>query len=152
MRLLLTTRTLFREVLRSLTEEAAAASEGADRKKWQNKSATIEANMYTRALGFSQTEYPYGSEFSFDTTGQEEVVVWLSYFANASNSWADAAKRTVTCAPPPSVASSSCDASRSRSACRPCCAAHHVLCWQTFFMVHIRQTLALHICERCMAH
>ena len=93
--MLLTTSTLFREVLRSLTEEAAAASEGADKKKWQNKSATIEANMYTRALGFSQTEYPYGSEFSFDTTGQEEVVVWLSHFANSSNSWADAAKRTV---------------------------------------------------------
>ena len=31
-----------------------------------------------------------------------------------------------------------------------CCTAHHVLRWQTFFMVHIRQTLALHISEQCM--
>ena len=39
--------------------------------------------------------YPYGSEFSFDTTGQEAVVVWLLHFANATNGFAQDAKRTV---------------------------------------------------------
>ena len=34
--------------------------------------------------------YPYGSEFGFDTTGQEEVVIWNMYFGNMT-----AAKRTV---------------------------------------------------------
>ena len=33
---------------------------------------------------------PYGSEFSYDTTGQEEVVVWLLYFNHDS-----AANRTI---------------------------------------------------------
>ena len=45
------------------------------------------------------SRYPYGSEFAFDTTGQEEVVVWLMHFFNASsrhtNTYAAAAKRTV---------------------------------------------------------
>ena len=36
-----------------------------------------------------------GSEFSFDTTGQEAVVVWLLYFANSTNTFAAAAKETV---------------------------------------------------------
>ena len=36
-----------------------------------------------------------GSEFAFDTTGQEAVVVWLLYFANITNHFETAAKRTV---------------------------------------------------------
>ena len=51
--------------------------------------------MFKRAQGFAAKEYPYGSEFAFDTTGQEEVVVWLSHFANASNNFLAAAERTV---------------------------------------------------------
>lgn len=31
-------------------------------------------------MHWNVTMWPYGSEFSYDTTGQEEVVVWLLYF------------------------------------------------------------------------
>ena len=51
--------------------------------------------MLRRAEGFAAQEYPYGSEFAFDTTGQEAVVVWLMHFANASNGFAQAAEKTV---------------------------------------------------------
>lgn len=84
--------TVFREVLRSLKEEASL--QGAD-SKWAGKASAIESNMRTRAAGFAAEEYPYGSEFAFDTTGQEEVVVWLRYFADSINKWDVAAKRTV---------------------------------------------------------
>ena len=46
--------------------------------------------MHARQRGWAATPYPYGSEFGFDTTGQEEVVVWNLYFGNTS-----AAKQTV---------------------------------------------------------
>ena len=51
--------------------------------------------MYKRAVLFASEQYPYGSEFSFDTTGQEAVVVWLLHFANKTNGFAVDAKRTV---------------------------------------------------------
>jgi hypothetical protein len=99
--------TLFREVLRSLQEEASAAQQAADSgdysetggaqyaSQWSTMANTISDNMLTRAIGFGAKEYPYGSEFAFDTTGQEEVVVWLTHFANSTNRFLDAAKRTV---------------------------------------------------------
>ena len=83
--------TLFREVLRSLDEEAAADPAA----PWTAGAATIRANMLGRATNFAAQQYPYGSEFAFDTTGQEEVVVWLTHFANATNGFNAAAKRTV---------------------------------------------------------
>ena len=46
--------------------------------------------MQARADYFRTAATPYGSEFSYDTTGQEEVVVWLLYFGHD-----DAAARTV---------------------------------------------------------
>ena len=88
--------TLFREVLRSLEEEAdEAAAEGSAAAPWAAGAAKIRANMLGRATHFAAEQYPYGSEFAFDTTGQEEVVVWLSHFANATNGFGAAAKRTV---------------------------------------------------------
>ena len=51
---------------------------------------TLKANMQVRQKRWADTPYPYGSEFGFDTTGQEEVVVWNLYFGNES-----AAKKTV---------------------------------------------------------
>ena len=51
--------------------------------------------MKRRADIFASQEYPYGSEFAFDTTGQEEVVVWLMEFASASNNYTERAKMTV---------------------------------------------------------
>jgi len=81
--------TIFREVLRSLQEEAAEDD------RWKAAAEKIEANMLLRAEGFASQQYPYGSEYAFDTTGQEEVVVWLTHFADPSNNWDAAAKRTV---------------------------------------------------------
>jgi len=84
--------TTFREILNALNEECQADSTRID---FCSSASRITANMYTRATGFSKQEYPYGSEFAFDTTGQEAVVVWLLHFANASNTFAEDAKRTV---------------------------------------------------------
>jgi hypothetical protein len=83
--------TLFREVLRSLEEEAAEDPAA----HWAAAAHTIRGNMRSRAAHFAGQQYPYGSEYSFDTTGQEEVVVWLSHFANKTNGWGAAAERTV---------------------------------------------------------
>ena len=46
--------------------------------------------MRARQQHWASQLYPYGSEFGFDTTGQEEVVVWNMYFGNET-----AAGRTV---------------------------------------------------------
>ena len=77
--------TVAREVLEALLIEGAAgnATLGA-------LGATLKANMKARQLSFASRPYPYGSEFGFDTTGQEEVVVWNLYFGNES-----VAKKTV---------------------------------------------------------
>ena len=86
--------TVFREVLRSVKEEAED-----DPATWSSVAGVIEANMQQRAAAFAGQHYPYGSEFAFDTTGQEEVVVWLLHFANsaggAAGNYTAAAKRTV---------------------------------------------------------
>ena len=84
--------TTFREILRALTEESEADPSRID---FANATRDITANMYSRAAGRFSQPYPYGSEFAFDTTGQEAVVVWLLHFANSSNSMAAAAKETV---------------------------------------------------------
>ena len=80
--------TIFREVLRSLLEEADAANSNSS--LWGKLSAQLLAQQKHRAVFWSTAKYPYGSEFSYDTTGQEEVVVWLLYFGFEA-----AAKRTV---------------------------------------------------------
>ena len=66
--------TVFRELLGALTEEGAVNATIAG---W---AAQLEANMLARAQGWATETFPYGSEFNFDTTGQEEVYVWLSHF------------------------------------------------------------------------
>lgn len=90
--------TVFREVLRSLQEEAGEP--GAD-PQWATHAATIKDNMLQRAEGFAAQEYPYGSEFAFDTTGQEAVVVWLMHFANESNGFDQALDSNLNLNPTP---------------------------------------------------
>lgn len=90
--------TIFREVLARLKEEAGADPSSQEGRFFATAASTIEANMRTRAASFASKEYPYGSEFAFDTTGQEEVVVWLMHFAGQEGGKANytaAAKRTV---------------------------------------------------------
>eukprot|EP00931_Biecheleriopsis_adriatica_P087861 TRINITY_DN62274_c0_g1_i1.p1 TRINITY_DN62274_c0_g1~~TRINITY_DN62274_c0_g1_i1.p1 ORF type:complete len:1083 (+),score=173.21 TRINITY_DN62274_c0_g1_i1:469-3249(+) len=71
--------TIFREVLKSLKHEGMS-----------DLASQIELNMRHRVFGVDGTagwnamEFPYGSEFNWDTTGQEECAVWGAYF-NASN-------------------------------------------------------------------
>jgi len=84
--------TTFREILRAVAEEA---EEDPSRHDFVEAAAKITSNMYERASGRFSQPYPYGSEFAFDTTGQEAVVVWLLYFANKTNTMAAAAKDTV---------------------------------------------------------
>ncbi len=40
----------------------------------------LEAEMKKRALHWSSLQYPFGSEMPWDSTGQEEVYMWSSYF------------------------------------------------------------------------
>ena len=84
--------TTFREILRAVAEEADADP---SRKDFAVAAANITHDMRGRATAWWNTTYPYGSEFSFDTTSQEAVVVWLLHFANATNGFSAAAKRTV---------------------------------------------------------
>ena len=38
--------------------------------------------MVWRQARWAKQRFPYGSEFSFDITGQEEVVVWNMYYGD----------------------------------------------------------------------
>ena len=78
--------------LQSVKDEAAADPRN---NTWRDAAQRIENNMFTRAKAFAEKEYPYGSEFAFDTTGQEEVVLWLLHFAKNDSSFVRAANRTV---------------------------------------------------------
>lgn len=82
---------IFKEILRGLREEAID-----DPDTWSSVADQIADNMRTRAAGFAAQEFPYGSEFAFDTTGQEEVVTWLLFFAHEQPSYVAAANRTVS--------------------------------------------------------
>lgn len=44
------------------------------------QAATIEAGMKRRADRWRQETFPFGSEMAWDSTGQEEVYAWTSYF------------------------------------------------------------------------
>lgn len=79
--------TVQREVLRSVLEEDDVAG---PKSTWTALANDMVRAQKARADYWSTAKYPYGSEFSYDTTGQEEVVVWLLYFG-----YDDAAKRTV---------------------------------------------------------
>ncbi len=85
--------TVFRELLNVLIVEADADASNATLSGWRD---SVMGNMAARAKAWSTNDWPYGSEFAYDTTGQEEVFVWLSYFANATNSgYLAAANRTL---------------------------------------------------------
>ena len=69
--------TVTREVLRSLQEESA---ENPKLTLLSDLSAKILKGEKYRADYFKTAPFPYGSEFAYDTTGQEEVVVWQLFF------------------------------------------------------------------------
>ena len=83
--------TVFREVLNALKDEVAAdPSLMLNGVFAANLSSALDKNMHSRQRAWAPQQYPYGSEFGFDTTGQEEVVIWNMYYGNTT-----AAKRTV---------------------------------------------------------
>jgi hypothetical protein len=84
--------TVFRELLDVVTQEAADDPANATVAGWRD---SLGANMAARAHAWSKFPWPYGSEFAYDTTGQEEVYVWLSYYAAPNNTYADSANRTL---------------------------------------------------------
>jgi len=59
--------TIFREVLLALQLESPGNATFAD---YADK---LRDKMQSRATNWANQPYPYGSEFAFDTTGQEEV-------------------------------------------------------------------------------
>ena len=70
--------TIFRFVLDALLEEALGDQGNVT--QWKAYAEQLSANMENRAQQFAAMTFPYGSEFNFDSTGQEEVYVWLSRF------------------------------------------------------------------------
>ena len=98
--------TIFREVLQAVQEEVMLEHHGIVSKintenMFGDVAQRIKSNMIARAHQFNASKYPYGSEFNFDTTGQEEVVVWLLKYAGDAhagdphNSYTASANRTV---------------------------------------------------------
>ena len=84
--------TVFRELLDVCLQEALNDPGNATVAGWGEQ---LLANMGARAQQWSTQLWPYGSEFSYDTTGQEEVFVWLTYFAAPNNTYAESANRTL---------------------------------------------------------
>jgi hypothetical protein len=76
--------TVFREVLHALKAEGSLNATIA---AWATQ---LDAHMHARQSRWQRQRFPYGSEFAFDTTGQEEVVIWNMYYGNHT-----AAKATV---------------------------------------------------------
>jgi hypothetical protein len=50
------------------------------REGWTEQAATLEAVMNQRAAVWRSLGYPFGSEMPWDSTGQEEVYAWCTYF------------------------------------------------------------------------
>jgi hypothetical protein len=50
------------------------------REGWKEQSDYIEAAMKRRADRWNADAYPFGSEMAWDSTGQEEIYAWTSYF------------------------------------------------------------------------
>jgi hypothetical protein len=63
--------TVFLEILRDLQREG-----------WRDEATDLEARMKARADVWTKLAYPFGSEMPWDSTGQEEVYAWTSYFGD----------------------------------------------------------------------
>jgi hypothetical protein len=59
--------TVFREVLKALQAEGTLNATFA---AWAEQ---LDSHMHGRQQHWAKQRFPYGSEFAFDTTGQEEV-------------------------------------------------------------------------------
>lgn len=76
--------TVFREILNDMSRE------GIDDPMWLERSKLIRSMFYNRTVSgidgnpaWNDLKAPFGSEFNWDTTGQEECAIWGQYF-NAS--------------------------------------------------------------------
>ncbi|MBT9672336.1 hypothetical protein GPK34_09850 [Secundilactobacillus kimchicus] len=49
---------------------------------WQDERLAFESYMHYRYKIWSKLKYPYGSEMPWDSTGQEEVYTWCTYFGD----------------------------------------------------------------------
>jgi hypothetical protein len=86
--------TVFRSVLIALEQEAAAGSPSPGPFTWSQYAANVTKLMTQRVFGdgtpgwagWANYTFEMGSEFSFDTTGQEELAVWGAYY-NAPANW-----------------------------------------------------------------
>ncbi len=50
------------------------------REEWTPQADTLEASMRSRAEVWHKMAFPFGSEMPWDSTGQEEVYAWTSFF------------------------------------------------------------------------
>lgn len=55
-------------------------SEAAEDSAWSQAAQHLEEAMHARAEAWSKLAFPFGSEMPWDSTGQEEVFTWCSYF------------------------------------------------------------------------
>ena len=80
--------TVFREILDALNDEAAAGSPSPGLYSWAQWAANVTQMMHIRVYGpngdgnggWIDADAPFGSEFAWDTTGQEEVAIWGAFF------------------------------------------------------------------------
>jgi len=56
------------------------------REQWTDQATYLEAAMKRRADRWKAEAYPFGSEMAWDSTGQEEIFAWTSYFGYSDTS------------------------------------------------------------------
>ena len=64
------------------------------REGWDTQAAALQRTVEKRMAGWLRMPFPYGSEFSWDSTGHEEIATWLSRFGHDAK--AAATTRAVT--------------------------------------------------------
>jgi len=76
--------TVFREILIALQRES-----------FDELAAQVDTNMRSRTAIWNAQEFPYGSEFNWDTTGQEECAVWGAYYDATNETYGPLSNRIV---------------------------------------------------------
>jgi hypothetical protein len=71
--------TVFREILRALKSEGPG--------QWAQHAETVESIMRNRTMIWTVQDNPAGSEFSWDSTGQEATAIWGAYFNSSDSGW-----------------------------------------------------------------
>ncbi|KAJ9441383.1 hypothetical protein DIPPA_56176 [Diplonema papillatum] len=81
--------TVFREVLIAILDE------GVDDAAWKEKGETLSVMFADRASEWGKEAAPFGSEFNWDTTGQEECAIWGDYYNTTNKEYGNLNTRVI---------------------------------------------------------